>query len=244
MGYTVKTLTLGALFDTTFDLLQKHWRILLVINGVALVPFYLVFVAVYVWGADWINSNPYWFVETPSWLFFFLVFALGGFFLALYATGAAVVKGVCKIYLDQPVTVAACYEAVWNKAGPLIWATSLAGLFTLLGYCLLFVPGLILQLMFFVLVPVIMLESVTGIDSLKRSRDLMRGEKGKAFFFLILVGIVWSLVDFVVKFIPNHFVHIAASSLFHLLFVVFTNVGTVIFYLQAKAGKENLLTGP
>ena len=51
----------------------------------------------------------------------------------------------------------------------------------MLGFVLLIVPGIIFSLWFYVLVPVVVLEGVTGTAALGRSRELMRGNLGKAF---------------------------------------------------------------
>ena len=80
----------------------------------------------------------------------------------------------------------------------LIGTQILAGIIVVLGLVLLIVPGIIFSLWFYVLVPVVVLEGVAGTTALGRSRELMRGNLGKAFLVGLLVGLVAAILGAII----------------------------------------------
>lgn len=87
---------------------------------------------------------------------------------------------------------------VWTRVRPvlsrLIWASLLIALSIAAGLIILVVPGLILLTIWSVVVPVIVAEKLPVMDSLRRSRELVRGNGWRVFGFLICLGIVSAAV--------------------------------------------------
>lgn len=239
MSYLVKEMKLSEILDTAFSLLQNHFWKMISLCGVVLAPFYLLYIVGTAWGAWWVQNNPYWYVETPASVFFLIFLLAALFFLAVYVVEAALVKAVGDIFLGRLPDAKACYGSVLPRIGPLLWSASLAGIFVFLGFLVLVIPGIVLHLMFFILVPVVMLEPLSGMEALKRSKGLMKGEMLKALgLILIMVVVSWG-VDFALGFIRIPMLQALLGSIFQFLLIVFTNIAGVVFYFQVKAAKED-----
>ncbi len=233
-------LKLSQIFELTWRLIEKNFKTILYVVGLPLVPFYLIFFIVMLGMAPQMISDPYWYLEMPSWLPFFLVIVVSLYVLAIFLCEAALVKVVGELCLENEVTLQKSYAIIFSKMGPLLWAASLSGLFIFLGFLLFVIPGIIIYLTFFLVVPIVLLEETRGMEALKRSQELMKGEKLKAFFFIFILGAVSGAVDAVLGMIPVGFVEQFFKMIFHFLFILFANVGMAIFYFQIKASKEAL----
>jgi hypothetical protein len=71
-----------------------------------------------------------------------------------------------------------------------IWAVIfVAGIITLLGYIALVVPGIILEIMYSLVLPVIIIEGL-GFKSMKRSRELVRHRWLKTLVLYVVLGLI------------------------------------------------------
>lgn len=118
-----------------------------------------------------------------------------GFALSL---GAGILLGVAysgmvAAMICLPETAGTPAE-VWTRVRPvlsrLIWARLLITVAILAGLVALIVPGLILATIWAVVVPVIVIEKLPVMDSLRRSRELVRGNGWRVFGFLVCLGLL------------------------------------------------------
>jgi hypothetical protein len=79
--------------------------------------------------------------------------------------------------------------------GQLILVSLVAGVAIVIGFVLLVVPGLILITIWSVFVPVIVLEHLPGLASLRRSRELVRGNGWQVFGVLFVLFVCVGLVS-------------------------------------------------
>ena len=86
----------------------------------------------------------------------------------------------------DPGSIGEIFSSVGDRIWPLIWVGIIAGLATALGLVLLVVPGLILMTIWAVYQPVIVVEGVS-IDSLSRSRELVKGNGWNVFGLIVVV---------------------------------------------------------
>lgn len=90
-------------------------------------------------------------------------------------------------------------RAIRPVLGQLIPVGLVASIATVVGFAALIVPGLILVTLWSVFVPVIVLERPPGFGSLRRSRELVRGNGwqvfGVLFVLYVLVIIIVSIAD-------------------------------------------------
>ena len=238
MNAFFKPLTLGEIFETTYSLIKNNYRTIFTISGIALLPFYFLFFLLFVWLGPQMAADPYWFVAIPAWLPFFGLVMATFFFMAIYVSGAALIRAAGVLSLNEKPDLQKSYLPVFAKFWPFLWTVSLAGGLIFLGMLLLVVPGVLLHLAFFVVVPVVLFESLSGVEALKRSNDLMRGQKLKAFLFFFILCVLSAVIDRTLGLIPIPFISGFFKSLFQFAFLTFANVGIAVFYFQIKASKE------
>ena len=72
----------------------------------------------------------------------------------------------------------------------LIWLTLLTGVLIAVGLLLFILPGLILITIWSVAIQAVVVERATVLDSLRRSRELVRGNAWRVFLFLLLLALI------------------------------------------------------
>ncbi|HEY1879654.1 MAG TPA: hypothetical protein VGG68_06970 [Caulobacteraceae bacterium] len=192
-----RNLDIGLVLGGAFGAIGKHWA-----------PF-VVYLAVLVWAPNAIFQ----FVGTPvapklvsldqiwAWyaqiLLFVVpqVFILGPVFAALVAwtTAADASRG--------PVDARAAILAVGSQFPWLVILNVLIGIAVFFGAMLLLVPGIMVLLAFYVAIPACVVEGLTPLAAISRSRFLTRGQRWRLFGLLIVIilvsigfGIIASLV--------------------------------------------------
>ena len=183
---TARNLDIGLVLGGAFGAIGKHWA-----------PF-LAYLAVLVWAPNAIYS----FVGTPvapkltnldqfwAWyaqLLLFVVpqvFVLGPLFSGLvsWMTAADTSRG--------PVDWRAAILAVGRQFPWLVILNVLVGIAVFFGAMLLLVPGIMIFLAFYVAVPACVVEDLTPLAAISRSRFLTRGQRWRLLGLLIVIGLV------------------------------------------------------
>jgi len=81
-----------------------------------------------------------------------------------------------------------------SRLASLLAAMIITGVLIAIGLIALVVPGILIAIMFTLVVPVIMIERASALDSLGRSRRLVSNRWGKTFVVLILIGILMGIL--------------------------------------------------
>jgi hypothetical protein len=200
-------MSVSDILDTTFRLYRERFVTFLLIALIVYVPFSLLatFVlpaqaaaAPHVRGAapqfDWAGAS----------LGLAGVFVFAVIFLPLCS--AALTHNISAAYLGKDLSAGDSYQRAVPRLAALIGTQFLAGIIVLVGFILLIVPGIIFSLWFYVLVPVVVLEGISSTTALGRSRELMRGNLGKAFLVGLLAGILAAIIagilGFLIRLIP------------------------------------------
>lgn len=135
-------------------------------------------------------------VLTGSFVFFFLIWAVGVVAATLYqGMVVSLVRDVQDGQRDS--SIGELIEEAMPVILPLIGAGILAGLGIALGFVLLIVPGLILMTIWAVIAPVIVVEHSGVIDAFGRSRELVRGNGWQVFGVIISVFLIAFVASFV-----------------------------------------------
>lgn len=79
----------------------------------------------------------------------------------------------------------------------LLAAALITGVLVFLGLLALIVPGIILYIMFYLVVPAIIIEDIGAFDSLSRSRRLVSNRWLRTFVLLLIVSIITGFVAFI-----------------------------------------------
>jgi len=87
------------------------------------------------------------------------------------------------------------------KLPSLLVATLIVGIITVIGFIALIVPGIIFHIMFFLVVPVIVIENIGALASLSRSRELVSNRWLKTFLLALIIYLILGIVAFVVSLI-------------------------------------------
>lgn len=108
-------------------------------------------------------------------------------------THAAMVFGTMQYLSGRQATAKQCLNAGITVLLPLIVVTTLTLLATFLGLIFLFVPGLILTTIWIVTTPVVVVERIGIVASLRRSQFLTKGSRWRIFWAVSLFFIVFVL---------------------------------------------------
>ena len=200
----LRPMGIGDILDTTFRLYRQRFLTFLLIALVVFVPYALFIAGVQAWI---VSAKPVAAVGgAPAAIniaaivvavLTFLIFA----FILLPLCGAALVQNISAAYLGENLSAGGSYGRAAPRLLSLLGTQILTGLVVLLGFCLLIVPGIIFSLWFFVVVPVVILEGLGGTPAMGRSRELMRGNLGKAFGLALVVNILVMIISAALGFV-------------------------------------------
>ena len=139
-----------------------------------------------------------------------------------------------------PVRLVDSLNVALQRFWPLI-GLALAGLLTMLGLMLLLVPGLIFSTLWFVSLPVCVVERLGPWTSLDRSRDLTKGHRWKVFGLavLLLIGsFVSSVVEPWVTAATSAVVGVVGALMWTGIWTAFTAIITIVTYHDLRLVKE------
>jgi len=173
-------------------------------------------------------------------------------FIGQQLATAAVVKTVSEAYLGREATVGQAYGFILRKGFRLLLAALAVGLITGLGFMLCIVPGIIFGLQYVFTVTAIVLEDQKVFSGMGRSKQLGRGNLGKIFLVLLVVGLItfvaavsfqWGGMAVSLLAFPNN--RMAATFLVAVLQVIpqvlimpFSAAATVLLYYDLRIRKE------
>ena len=160
------------------------------------------------------------------------------------------VRAVIDVYMQKTPDLKSCMK-VGIKRAPTIFVTSVIGSFAvLLGFLLLFFPGLYLCIRWFFLSPVIVVEGLGALASFKRSSELSSGSWCYVFctflicyFFMIVVQLIWSYIFLGGNDVGKTMVSVTGSIIDIIPAVVFQPVLSIVMtlmYLNMRIEKEGL----
>ena len=133
-----------------------------------------------------------------------IVIAIAGVFLLQ----SALVEAVADVRDGRAdLTLTETLARVWPRLGAVIVAGILAGLGVAIGFVLLIVPGFYLVTVSSVVIPVLILEKTSALDSFGRSKALVRGYGWTVFGVIIVTFAVNLVATIVVSILLSGFSH-------------------------------------
>lgn len=161
------------------------------------------------------------------------------FALSLLQTFAqvAVISGAFAYLSGQPLSIGDAWRSGSGRYGSAFRTAVLQGIGVLIGFVLLVVPGFIFLAMWYVALPVCVIEHRSATDSLNRSAALTKGHRWSVLGIMLVAtvggialeaiaieladqiagGIVSSFVDYVMQIVVLSFAGIVGAVLFHRL---------------------------
>ena len=161
--------SVAEIIDASFRIYRAHWGDLAVLSALLLVPPALLTTI------------------TPAW--FHAVIQVVENLMFLVVQGASAVLVCAAIETDRAISAAETLRRLGERAGAVVGASILSGIFMMIGAFFLVVPGIIIAVWTAVAAPVAAIEEVRSFRALERSRDLGRGH-----FWHVLGTIVFAWV--------------------------------------------------
>ena len=125
------------------------------------------------------------------------------------------------------------FQEAWRKFGQYFWLVILASIFVVLSTLFFIIPGIIVGTYLTFYSYVFVVEGEKGMNALKRSWNLVKGNWLKVFGRLFLLGIVFNII-----YILLSSVHDLLGSVFQFFYMPFSIIFLYLIYLELKKSKE------
>lgn len=229
MRYEVREMSFAEILDTGFRLLRDHFVLLVVISASLNVP--LSFAQDLLTKAAEGNAG------------LLLGVGLGMLLLVVLASpiiGVASTHAIGEVYLGRDVSIGDAFRKGLAILGPVLGTTLLSGLLVLGAMLLLVLPGIWVSLGLIVLSQVMVLEGLFGMEAIRRSLDLMKGQRWRAVGILFVVLLVQSVVGFGVGAAVGGIPVLGAlgSGLVASVSGAYTAAVSVVLYFDIRCRKE------
>jgi hypothetical protein len=239
-----EAMTTGVLLDRAFRLYTSNFSLMLGITAAAYVPFYLIMVII----ESRVGVN----VQTPSGglstLLFQIVFMILWASIAFPIASGAATYAISERYLGNDVTIGEALRLALSRFWTLSVAQITATIRVMFGLLLLIVPGILWLLSYTLVVPVILVENQKATASLRRSRDLVKGHRGKVFCVMFVINLLQGIPILGVNMISGMLFNIDSgsgavlnSAIINLVSIFLTPLGivaTILLYYDMRIRKE------
>jgi hypothetical protein len=239
-----RPLGIGEILSTAFRLYQRHWRTLLAIAAVVVVPLTLL---QYLFG-DWIRTRgeitSLQQVSTATWAVGAagLVAALAGILMYLVLTGA-ITRAVAAEVAGEDPSLEQSYRFGFHRLGAVLVVSVLVGLATIAGFILFIIPGIWIGVRLAVSVEALVVEGRRGTQAMGRSWELVGGHWWHAFGALVVAGLLTGVVNAVITTPFNNtgwLVQAIAAAVATVITMPYSVLVGVLLYLDLRARKETL----
>jgi hypothetical protein len=236
---------IGDILTTAFQLYRRHWRTLLAIAAVVVVPLTLL---QYVLG-HWVRthgqqmrgqvvvSTSFWAVATAS-----LLAAVVGLLAYQVLTGA-ITRAIAAEVAGQDPSVEQSYRFGFARLWPILLVSVLVGLATLGGFILLVIPGIYIGVRLAVSVQALVVEGRRGTEAMGRSWALVGGHWWHAFATLLVAALLTGVINAVITtpFSAGAWlVQAVAAAVATIVTLPYGALVGVLLYLDLRARKERL----
>ena len=239
-----RPLGIGEILSTAFQLYRRHWRTLLTIAAVVVVPItllhYLFGDLVRTQGETTRNGV----VETATWSVGIagLVAALAGILMYLVLTGA-ITRAVAAEVAGQDPGVEQSYRFGFHRLGSVLLVSVLVGLATIGGLILFIIPGIYIGFRLCVSIEALVVEGRRGTEAMGRSWGLVGGHWWHVFGTVVVGGLLTGIVNAVITSpfgATGWFVQAVAAAVATVVTLPYSALVGVLLYLDLRARKESL----
>jgi hypothetical protein len=235
---------IGEILSTAFQLYRRHWRTLLTIAAVVVVPLtllhYLLGDLVRTQGETTRNGV----VETASWSVGIagLLTALASILMYLVLTGA-ITRAVAAEVAGQDPSVEQSYRFGFHRLGSVLLVSVLVGLAIIGGLILLIIPGIYIGVRLAVSIEALVVEGRRGTEAMGRSWELVGGHWWHAFGTIVVGGLLTGIVNAVITSPfgdTGWFAQGVAAAVATVVTLPYSALVGVLLYLDLRARKERL----
>lgn len=147
---------------------------------------------------------------------------------------AVVAYGVIMELQGSRPSTRTCIATGFAQLGRVLGVTFVSTLAIAGAALLLVVPGIIVSLMFYVVVPVTLVEGLGIREAMQRSRDLTHGRKGDLFLILMLAGMLSLLLEWFAHSELGHEGAMVARALGSVITSLFFAVTVGVTYFELR----------
>jgi hypothetical protein len=236
---------IGEILRTALQLYRRHWRTLLAIAAVVVVPFTLL---QYLFGdllraRGEVTSNGV-VIETETWAAgaAALVAALAAAVMFLVLTGA-ITRAVAAEVAGEDPGVEQSYRFGFHRFWSVLLVSVLVGLAIVGGLILLIIPGIYIGVRLAVSIEALVVEGRRGTQAMGRSWELVGGHWWHAFGTLVVGGLLTGVVNAVITAPFGNtgwFVQAVAAAVATVVTMPYGVLVGVLLYLDLRARKESL----
>jgi hypothetical protein len=191
---------IGELLRAAFQLYRRHWRTLMAIAAVVVVPLTLLQYGAGHWFRtngqqlqdEAVASTSLWAVAS-AWL----LAALVGLLLYQVLTGA-ITRTIAAEVAGQDLGVEQSYRFGFARLGPVLVVSILVGLATLLGLIVFIIPGIYICVRLAVSTQALVIEGRRGAEAMRRSWDLAGGHWWHTALTMLVAGLITGVVNAVI----------------------------------------------
>jgi hypothetical protein len=239
-----RPMDIGAILGTAFQFYRRHWRTLLAIAAVVVVPVtllqYLLGDQVRVQGEVTTNGG----VTISTWAAaaWGLLAALAGVLMFLVLTGA-ITRAVAAEVAGEDPGVEQSYRFGFHRLGSVLLVSVLVGLATIAGLILCVIPGIYVGVRLAVSIEALVVEGRRGTQAMARSWQLVGGNWWHAFGTLIVAGLLTGVVNALITLPFGGTIWVVQAIVAAVATVVTLPYGVlvgVLLYLDLRARKEQL----
>ena len=125
------------------------------------------------------------------------------------------------------------FQEVWKKLWQYLWIVALVGFFTTLSFIFFIIPGLIVGIYLVFSLYVLIIEEGRGMNALKRSWALVKGNWWKVFGRVFLLNMIFGIIFIILSSIND-----SLGTIFQYLLMPFNVMFMYLIYLELKKSKE------
>ena len=233
----MKTLEIGEAIGQIFRITFANFLPFMLLGGVCLSPY----LGLTLWQSAFVVDPEAPVLPNP--LEAVGVTLLGWFlyFLLLFVVNGAISYGVFQHLCGKKAALGDCVAVGFRRLFPVLGVAIVSGFVVFLGYIALIVPGIILYVMFYVAVPVAVVENAGVGTALRRSQELTANLRWRVFAVIFVLGAINGVITlpltFSFAFAPLH-----VAAVLQWIGVVFgaviQAVGMAVVYYQLRSAKE------
>ena len=236
---------IAEILSAAFQLYRRHWRTLMAIAAVVVVPLTLLQYGI----GHWFRTNgqqlqgqvgvstSFWAVASAS-----LLAALVALLLYQVLTGA-ITRNIAAEVAGQDLGLEQSYRFGFARLGPILVVSILVGLATLLGLIVFIIPGIYIGVRLAVSIQALVIEGRRGTEAMRRSWDLVGGHWWHAAFTLLVAALLTGVVNAVITApfsAGAWFIQAVAAAIATTVTLPFGALVGVLLYLDLRARKERL----
>lgn len=221
---------IGVALSKTFDLLTRYFGKFLLLTLIPMIP--LLFLAIAGLGRP---------IAAASLGFLGATTIILSFFLKIVAQ-ATTLYGAFQAMHGQPFTIGQSFQVGLGRALPVVGVALLVSVATGLAAILLIVPGIIVYCMYYVAIPVCVIERPGVMASASRSAALTKGYRWSIFGLLVLVAVVAGVVSYALRLLGGGLLGVLLQFGWQIVATAFGAVLVAVVYHDLRVAKEGIDT--